>query len=147
MQRQTTIAKSENISRKWYVIDATDIPYGRLASFVAVKLMGKGKPTYTPNVDCGDYVIIINAEKVALSGANKKTNKKYYNVSVYNGGLRTRTAGEMIEKFPEEMVERSVWGMLPKGRLGRQIAKKLFVYKGAEHKHEAQKPEVLEWKK
>ena len=147
MQSQTTIAKSENVSRKWYVIDATDIPYGRLASFVAVKLMGKDKPTYTPNVDCGDYVIIINAEKVALSGANKKTNKKYYNVSGYNGGLRTRTAGEMVERYPEEMVERSVWGMLPKGRLGRQIAKKLFVYKGAEHKHEAQKPEVLVWKR
>ncbi len=147
MQRQTTIAKSENVSRKWYVIDATDIPYGRLASFVAVKLMGKDKPTWTPNVDCGDYVIIINAEKVALSGANKKNNKKYYNVSGYNGGLRTRTAGEMIERYPEEMVERSVWGMLPKGRLGRQIAKKLFVYKGAEHKHEAQKPEVLVWKR
>ena len=109
--------------------------------------MGKDKPTYTPNVDCGDFIIIINAEKVALPGANKLKNKKYYNVSGYNGGLRTRTAGEMLEKYPEEMVERSVWGMLPKGRLGRQIAKKLFVYKGANHKHEAQKPEVLEYKK
>jgi large subunit ribosomal protein L13 len=147
MQRQTTIAKSEEVSRKWYVIDAKDIPLGRLASFVAIKLMGKDKPTFTPNVDCGDFIIIINAEKVALSGANKLTNKKYYNVSGYNGGLRTRTAGEMIERYPEEMVERSVWGMLPKGRLGRQIAKKLFVYKGAEHKHEAQKPEVLVYKK
>ena len=147
MQRQTTIAKSEEVSRKWYVIDAKDIPLGRLASFVARKLMGKDKPTFTPNVDCGDFIIIINAEKVALSGANKLTNKKYYNVSGYNGGLRTRTAGEMIERYPEEMVERSVWGMLPKGRLGRQIAKKLFVYKGAEHKHEAQKPEVLVYKK
>lgn len=147
MQRQTTIAKSEEVSRKWYVIDAKDIPLGRLASFVAIKLMGKDKPTFTPNVDCGDFIIIINAEKVTLSGANKLTNKKYYNVSGYNGGLRTRTAGEMIERYPEEMVERSVWGMLPKGRLGRQIAKKLFVYKGAEHKHEAQKPEVLVYKK
>ena len=99
------------------------------------------------NVDCGDYIIIINAEKVGLSGANKKQNKKYYNVSGYNGGLRTRTAGEMLEKYPEEMVERSVWGMLPKGPLGRQIYKKLFVYKGPEHKHEAQKPEVLVWKR
>ena len=147
MQRQTTIAKKETITRKWYVIDATDLPLGRLASLVAVKLMGKDKPTYTPNVDCGDFIIIINAEKVALSGANKLKNKKYYNVSGYNGGLRTRTAGEMLEKYPEEMIERSVWGMLPKGRLGRQIAKKLFVYKGANHKHEAQKPEVLEYKK
>lgn len=147
MQRQTTIANPEKIERKWYVIDATDIPYGRLASFVAVKLMGKDKPIYTPHVDCGDYVIIINAEKVRLSGTNKLKNKKYYNVSGYNGGLRTRTAGEMIDRYPEEMVERSVWGMLPKGPLGRQIAKKLFVYKGADHKHEAQKPEVLVWKK
>ncbi len=147
MQRQTTIAKKETVTRKWYLIDATDIPLGRLASFVAVKLMGKDKPTYTPNVDCGDYIIITNAEKVALSGANKLKNKKYYNVSGYNGGLRTRTAGEMLEKYPEEMVERSVWGMLPKGRLGRQIAKKLFVYRGAEHKHEAQKPEVLVYKR
>ena len=147
MQRQTTIAKPEKISRKWYVIDATDIPLGRLASFVAIRLMGKDKPIYTPHVDCGDYIIIVNAEKVALSGANKLQNKKYYNVSGYNGGLRTRTAGEMIERYPEEMVERSVWGMLPKGPLGRQIAKKLFVYKGADHKHEAQKPEALVWKK
>ncbi len=147
MQRQTTIAKKETVTRKWYLIDATDIPLGRLASFVAVKLMGKDKPTYTPNVDCGDYIIIINVEKVALSGANKLKNKKYYNVSGYNGGLRTRTAGEMLEKYPEEMVERSVWGMLPKGRLGRQIAKKLFVYRGAEHVHDAQKPEVLVYKR
>ena len=147
MQRQTTIAKPETIERKWYVIDATGIPYGRLASFVAVKLMGKDKPIYTPHVDCGDYVIIINAEKVALSGKNKLQNKKYYNVSGYNGGLRTRTAAEMIERYPEEMVERSIWGMLPKGPLGRQIFKKLFVYKGSDHKHEAQKPEVLVWKK
>jgi len=147
MQRQTTIAKPESIERKWYVIDATDIPYGRLASFVAVKLMGKDKPIYTPHVDCGDYVIIINCEKVRLSGNNKLLNKKYYNVSGYNGGLRTRTAGEMIDRYPEEMVERSIWGMIPKGPLGRQIFKKLFVYKGAEHKHEAQKPEVLVWKK
>lgn len=147
MQRQTTIAKPLEVTRKWYVIDAKDIPLGRLASYVAVKLMGKDKPTYTPNVDCGDYVIIVNAEKVALSGTNKLKNKKYYNVSGYNGGLRTRTAGEMLERYPEEMVERSVWGMLPKGPLGRQIYKKLFVYKGPEHNHEAQKPEVLEWKR
>ena len=147
MQRQTTIAKPSEINRKWYVIDATDIPLGRLASLVAVKLMGKDKPIYTPHVDCGDYIIIVNAEKVALNGNNKKQNKKYYNVSGYNGGLRTRTAGEMLEKYPEEMVERSVWGMLPKGPLGRAIYKKLFVYKGPEHKHEAQKPEVLVWKR
>ncbi len=145
MQRQTTIAKSEKIQRKWYVIDATDKPLGRLASQVAQVLIGKNKPTWTPNVDCGDYVIIINAEKVGLSG-DKLHNKKYYNVSGYDGGLRVRTAKEMVEKFPVEMVERSVHGMVPKGRLGRQIEKKLFAYAGSEHKHEAQKPEVLELK-
>ncbi|MBQ0138313.1 MAG: 50S ribosomal protein L13 [Kurthia sp.] len=147
MQRQTTIAHAGKVERKWYVIDATNIPYGRLASFVAVKLMGKDKPIYTPNVDCGDYVIIVNCEKVALSGKNKLQNKKYYNDSQYTGGLRVRTAGEMIERYPEEMIQRAVWGMLPKGVLGRQIAKKLFVYAGPDHKHEAQKPEVLVWKK
>ena len=145
MQRQTTIAKPNELTRKWYVIDAAGKPLGRLASEVAIILMGKNKPIYTPNVDCGDYVIIINAEKVSLSG-DKIHNKKYYNVSGYTGGLRTRTAGEMLTRYPEEMVERSVWGMLPKGRLGRQIYKKLFVYKGSEHKHEAQQPEVLELK-
>ncbi len=145
MQRQTTIAKTEQIQRKWYVIDATDKPLGRLCSQVAQILTGKNKPIWTPNVDCGDYVIIINAEKVALSG-DKLHNKKYYNVSGFLGGLRTRTAKEMVEQYPTEMVERSVHGMVPKGRLGRQIEKKLFVYKGSEHKHEAQKPEVLELK-
>ncbi len=145
MQRQTTIAKPNELTRKWYVIDATNKPLGRLASEVTVILMGKNKPIYTPNVDCGDYVIIINAEKVALSG-DKIHNKNYYNVSGYTGGLRVRSAGDMLNRYPEEMVERSVWGMLPKGRLGRAIYKKLFVYKGADHKHEAQQPEVLELK-
>lgn len=146
MQRQTTIAKPNEINRKWLVIDATDKPLGRLASQVAVVLMGKSKPTYTPNVDCGDNVIVINAEKVMLTG-DKIHNKKYYNASQYAGGLRTRTAGAMLKEYPVEMVERAVWGMLPKGRLGRQIYKKLFVYEGPEHKHEAQKPEVLEFKR
>jgi len=145
MQRQTTIAHSNEIQRKWYVIDAAGKPLGRLASQVAVILMGKNKPTWTPNVDCGDYVIIINAEKVALSG-DKLRNKKYYNASGFPGGLRTRTAKEMIERYPVEMLERSVHGMVPKGRLGRQIEKKLFVYAGPDHKQEAQKPEVLELK-
>ena len=145
MQRQTTIAKSNEIQRKWYVIDAEGKPLGRLASKVALILTGKDKPIWTPNVDCGDYVIIINAEKVSLSG-DKVHNKKYYNASGFPGGLRSRTAGEMIEKYPCEMIERSVHGMVPKGRLGRQIEKKLFVYAGPDHKHEAQKPEVLEIK-
>ena len=146
MQRQTTIAKPNEINRKWLVIDATDKPLGRLASEVAVVLMGKNKPIYTPNVDCGDYVIVVNAEKVMLTG-DKIHNKKYYNVSHYAGGLRTRTAGTMLKEYPVEMVERAVWGMLPKGRLGRQIYTKLFVYEGPDHKHEAQKPEVLEFKR
>lgn len=145
MQRQTTIAKQENITRKWYVVDAADKPLGRLASEVAVILMGKNKPTYTPNVDCGDYVIIINASKVKLSG-DKVHNKFYYNVSGYTGGLRKRSAGVMLQDYPCEMVERSVLGMLPKGTLGRKIYKKLFVYADAEHKHEAQQPEVKELK-
>ena len=145
MQRQTTIAKANEIQRKWYVIDAEGKPLGRLATQVALVLTGKNKPIWTPNVDCGDYVIIINAEKVVLSG-DKLLGKKYYNASGFPGGLRVRTAKEMIENYPVEMMERSIHGMLPKGRLGRQIEKKLFVYAGAEHKHEAQKPEVLELK-
>ena len=145
MQRQTTIAKANEIQRKWYVIDAAGKPMGRLVSQIAQILIGKNKPIWTPNVDCGDYVIVINAAKVSLSG-DKIHNKKYYNVSGYDGGLRTRTAGDMLERFPTEMIRRSVHGMVPKGRLGRQIEKKLFVYAGAEHKHEAQQPEVLEVK-
>ena len=145
MQRQTTIAKPAEITRMWYVIDATDKPLGRLASELAVILLGKNKPIFTPNVDCGDFIIVINAEKVGLSG-DKLHTKKYYNNSQYTGGLRTRTAQVMVKEYPVEMVERAVWGMLPKGPLGRQIVKKLFVYEGPEHKHEAQKPEVLELK-
>ena len=145
MQRQTTIAKPAEITRKWYVIDATDKPLGRLASELAVILLGKNKPIFTPNVDCGDFVIVVNAEKVGLSG-DKLHTKKYYNNSQYTGGLRTRTAEVMVKEYPVEMIERAVWGMLPKGPLGRQIVKKLFVYEGPEHKHEAQKPEVLELK-
>ncbi len=108
-------------------------------------MLAKNKPIFTPNVDCGDFVIVVNAEKVGLSG-DKLHTKKYYNNSQYTGGLRTRTAQVMVKEYPVEMVERAVWGMLPKGPLGRQIVKKLFVYEGPEHKHEAQKPEVLELK-
>lgn len=143
MQRQTTIVKNADVTRTWYVVDATDIPLGRLASEVAVTLLGKNKPDYTPHVDCGDYVIIVNAEKVRLTG-NKLKTKKYYDHSMYPGGLRVRTAKDMVENHPVEMVERAVWGMLPKGRLGRKIYKKLFVYEGSEHKHAAQKPVELQ---
>ena len=143
MLRQTTMKRKEDVVRKWYIVDASDKPLGRLASEVAIILMGKHKPSYTPHIDDGDFVIIVNAEKVLLTG-DKLNNKKYYNVSQYVGGLRTRTAGEMIKRYPTEMVERSVWGMVPKGRLGRQMIKKLFVYAGPDHPHEAQKPEPLE---
>ena len=143
--RQTTMAREATIERKWYVVDATNLTLGRLASVIAKYLTGKNKAIYTPNVDCGDYIIVVNAEKVALSGdADHK--KNYYNVSQYLGGLRTRSSGTMRKQYPEEMIERAVWGMLPKGRLGRQIYKKLFVYAGPEHLHEAQQPEVLEIK-
>ena len=147
MQRQTTLAKKEEIQRKWFVVDATNIPLGRLASQIAVILMGKDKPTYTPNQDCGDNVIVINASKVKLTGNHPRTKKNYYNVSGYNGGLRTRTSGVMLEQYPIELVERAVWGMRPKGRLGRSIAKKLYVYKDEKHEQAAQKPELLELKK
>ncbi len=139
---KTFMQKKEAVERKWYVIDAEGQTLGRLATKAATILRGKHKVTYTPHVDCGDYVIIINAEKVALTG-NKLAYKKYYNHSGYPGGLRERTAGEMIEKYPEEMVERAIKGMLPHNRLGRAMGKKLFVYAGPDHKHSAQKPEAL----
>lgn len=123
--------KKETVERKWYVIDAEGKPLGRVASKAAHMLRGKHKPTFTPHIDCGDYIIIVNAEKVLLTG-NKLNDKKYYNHSMYAGGLRERTAKEMIQRYPEEMIERAVKGMLPKGRLGRQMYKKLFVYAGPE---------------
>lgn len=140
------MAKPLELKKAWYVVDATDIPLGRLASQVAMILMGKNKPIYTPNQDTGDYVIIINASKVKLTG-DAEHKKNYYNVSGYNGGLRTRSSGTMLREYPVEMVERAVWGMLPKGPLGRKMYKKLFVYKDANHENEAQKPVKLELKK
>lgn len=137
--------KKETVNRKWYVIDAEGKSLGRVASLAATYLRGKHKPTYTPHVDCGDNIIIINAEKVNLTG-NKLENKMYYNHSQYVGGLRERTAKVMREQYPVEMMERAVKGMLPHNRLGRELAKKLFVYAGNEHKQMAQKPEVLEVK-
>ena len=142
---KTFMQKKENIERNWYVIDAEGQTLGRLATKAAHVLRGKHKVTYTPYVDCGDYVIIVNAEKVVLTG-NKLEDKKYYNHSVFPGGLRERTAKEMINNYPEEMVERAVKGMLPHNRLGRAMGKKLFVYSGPDHKHEAQKPKALEVK-
>ena len=147
MHRQTTLAKVSTVQHNWYVVDATNIPLGRLASKVAVILMGKDKPTYTPTLDCGDNIIIINASKVKLTGNHPETKKNYYNVSEYNGGLRTRSSGVMLKEYPVEMIERAVWGMLPKGRLGRQMIKKLHVYAGENHDQEAQKPVVLDLSK
>lgn len=135
----TFMQKKQEVSRKWYVIDANDMPLGRVASKAAHVLRGKHKVTFTPHVDCGDYVIIVNASKVKLTG-NKLNDKMYYNHSGYTGGLRVRSAKVMKEQYPEEMLERAVKGMLPKGRLGRQMYKKLFVYAGSEHNHSAQKP-------
>ena len=142
---KTYMQRKEDVTRTWYVVDAEGQTLGRLATKVASVLRGKHKPTYTPHIDGGDYVIVVNANKVVLTG-NKLNDKMYYNHSRYTGGLRERTAKEMIENYPVEMVERAVKGMLPKGRLGRQMYKKLFVYTGSEHKHGAQKPEVLEVK-
>ena len=136
--------KKETVERKWYVIDAEGKSLGRVATLAATYLRGKNKPTYTPNIDCGDNIIIINAQKVNLTG-NKLDDKMYYNHSQYTGGLRERTAREMKENYPTEMIERAIKGMLPKGRLGRTMFTHLFVYAGNEHPHAAQKPETLEF--
>lgn len=141
--RTTYIAKPGEVERKWYVIDATGISLGRLSSVVASILRGKNKPTFTPNVDTGDNVIVINAGKVALTG-RKATDKIYYRHSNHPGGLKERTAGDYRANDPEKLIALSVKGMLPKGTLGRQMAKKLHVYRDADHKHEAQQPEVLD---
>ncbi|MCI8467761.1 MAG: 50S ribosomal protein L13 [Bacilli bacterium] len=138
----TFLQKKENIERTWYVVDASGKPLGRVASKVATILRGKHKPTYTPYVDCGDYVVVINAEKAILTG-NKLNDKMYYNHSGYPGGLRERNAKTMINQYPEEMMERAIKGMLPHNRLGRAMGKKLFVYRGSDHKHGAQKPVEL----
>ncbi len=137
--------KKETVERKWYVIDAEGKSLGRVATLAATYLRGKHKPTYTPHIDCGDNIIIVNAQKVNLTG-NKLDDKMYYNHSMYVGGLRERNARTMREQYPVEMMERAVKGMLPHNRLGRQMYKKLFVYALEDHKHEAQKPEKLEVK-
>ena len=140
--KNTFMEKKETVERKWYVLDATDLPLGRVATKAAHMLRGKHKVTFTPHIDCGDYIIITNASKVKLTG-NKLNDKMYYNHSGYTGGLRERNAAEMIENYPVEMVERAVKGMLPHNRLGRQMAKKLFVYAGDAHEQQAQKPESI----
>ena len=139
MMKNSYMQKKETVERNWYIIDAENVNLGRLATRVADVVRGKHKPTYTPNIDCGDYVIVVNASKVNLTG-NKLNDKIYYNHSGYTGGLRERTAKEMRENYSVEMIERAVKGMIPHTRLGRQVAKKLFVYEGASHPHMAQKP-------
>ncbi|GAA0078255.1 50S ribosomal protein L13 [Clostridium weizhouense] len=139
------IAKAQEVQRKWYVVDAADKPLGRVASQVASILRGKNKPTFTPNVDCGDFVVIINAEKVVLTG-KKLDQKMLRKHSLYPGGLKETPYREVLAKKPEFAFEEAVRRMLPKGVLGRQMLKKLKVYRGAEHNHAAQQPEVLELK-
>lgn len=143
-QLQTTYSpKPGDIERTWFVVDATDVPLGRLASQIAQVLRGKHKPTYAPHVDGGDFVVVVNAEKVHVSG-NKEIEKIYYRHSGYPGGLRAETLSEVREKHPDRIVEVAVKGMLPKNRLGRQMARKLKVYAGPDHPHQSQKPQPLE---
>lgn len=140
--KNSYMQRKEDVVRDWWVIDAEGENLGRLATKVATVLRGKHKPTYTPHIDGGDNVIVINASKINLTG-NKLDDKIYYNHSGYTGGLRERTARTMREDYPVEMIERAVKGMLPKGRLGRQMYKKLFVYAGSKHPHMAQKPKEM----
>lgn len=145
MQRQTTLAKASTVQHDWYVVDATNIPLGRLASKVAVILMGKNKPTYTPTLDCGDNVIIINAAKVRFSG-KKETDKVYTRYTGYPGGQRFNTPADLRkrENGVDKIIRHAVKGMLPKGPLGRSLLNNLYVYEGAEHKQEAQKPKTID---
>ena len=140
---KTKSAKPAEVERTWFVIDAENQIVGRLASQVAALLRGKHKPSFTPHVDTGDYVIVVNADKARFSG-NKENDKLYYSYSGYPGGLKTRTVKEMRERKPEHLVRHAVKGMLPKGPLGRQMLKKLKVYAAPTHPHEAQQPQVLE---
>ena len=138
----TYMASASNIERKWYVVDAEGQTLGRLSSEIAKVLRGKNKPVFTPHIDTGDYVIVVNAEKIKVTG-KKMDQKIYYNHSDYVGGMKETTLKEMMDKKPERVIELAVKGMLPKGPLGRSMIKKLHVYAGPEHNHAAQKPEVL----
>ncbi|MEC9364442.1 MAG: 50S ribosomal protein L13 [Sinimarinibacterium flocculans] len=140
--KTTIFAKSETVKRDWFVIDATDKPLGRLATEIANRLRGKHKPEYTPNVDTGDYIVVVNAEKVKATG-NKLKDKTYYRHTEYPGGIRSQTLEEVLAKHPERAIEKAVKGMLPKGPLGYAQYRKLKVYAGAEHPHTAQQPKTL----
>lgn len=139
------MAKAEDVKKEWWVVDASNRTLGRLASEVASILRGKKKPIFTPNVDTGDFVIIINAKKIAVTG-NKLSDKIYHHHSGYPGGIKSTTLGKLIQDKPESIIEKAVWGMLPKNSIGRQMIKKLKVYAGPEHPHEAQQPKALEIK-
>jgi large subunit ribosomal protein L13 len=139
---KTVFAKKGEVERKWYLVDAKDAILGRLAAKIATYLRGKNKPVFTPHVDTGDFIVVINAEKIRLTG-KKLDDKVYYTHSGFPGGLKAQTARERLQKRPEDVIVDAVWGMLPKGRLGRKLIKKLKVYRGSEHPHEAQKPELL----
>ncbi len=136
--------KKEEIKRKWYVVDATDKILGRLATEIAVKLRGKDKPTFTPHVDCGDFIIIINAEKIKVKGGNKLEDKKYYRHSGYVGNLKVTSLEKMLEKNPEFVIRNAVRGMIPHNILGRIVLRKLKVYSGPDHPHKAQNPEKID---
>jgi len=140
---KTPFAKKGEIERRWYVVDAKDAVLGRLATKIATYLRGKNKPVFTPNVDTGDFIIVINADKIRLTG-RKLDNKIYYHHTGYIGGIKAQTAKSMLDKSPQKIIEKAVWGMLPKNTLGKQMLKKLKVYKGAEHPHKAQAPEILQ---
>jgi len=140
---KTFVAKPETVQRDWYVVDAADKTLGRLAAEIALRLRGKHKPEYTPHVDTGDYIVVVNAEKIAVTG-NKAKDKIYYSHSGYPGGLKDTTFEKLIAKKPEMVLEKAVKGMLPKGPLGRAMFRKLKVYAGTEHKHTAQQPQLLE---
>lgn len=138
---RTYVPKNNEIEREWLVVDASNQVLGRLATEVARLLRGKHKPQYTPYLDTGDFVVVVNAERVRLTG-RKHEQKKYYRHSTHPGGLKVETAREMLEKYPERVIKRAVWGMLPKNRLGRKLFRKLKVYAGPEHPHEAQQPKT-----
>jgi large subunit ribosomal protein L13 len=143
MIKRTYSPKLAEIEHRWYVLDAAGIPLGRLSSLAARLLMGKHKPTYAPHLDTGDFVIVINAEKAVLTG-RKEEQKVYYHHTGYPGGMKSETAAHLRKRRPTKMVEEAVWGMLPKGPLGRQMIRKLKVYAGPEHPHQAQRPEALD---
>ena len=136
--------KREEIKRKWYVVDATDKILGRLATEIAKKLRGKDKPTFTPHVDCGDFIIIINAEKIKVKGGNKLEDKKYYRHSGYVGNLKVTNLEDMLKKNPEFVIKNAVRGMIPHNTLGRIVLRKLKVYSGPDHPHKAQNPEIID---